>query len=78
VRISAGASPGIASESPYIQVDLTANPNADAKAIFMTWYQQRGSITEMNSDPQVRWGDSRRKRGNLGEDKTIRCASGRG
>jgi len=56
LRISAGASPGLASESPYIQVDLTANPKADAKAMFMNLYQQRGIInSEINSDPPVRW-----------------------
>src|SRR5687768_3763866 len=56
LRISAGASPGISSESPYIQVDLTANANSIAKAVFSGLYEQRGTINnEINSDSPVRW-----------------------
>lgn len=56
LRISAGASPGIASESPYIQVDLTANPNPRAKSVFLSLYGQRGVIkSEINSDPPISW-----------------------
>lgn len=56
VRISAGASPGIPSEAPYIQVDFTANPNPNGKSVFMRLCGQRGVINnEINSDPPVRW-----------------------
>jgi Domain of unknown function (DUF4268) len=54
VRISAGASPGAGNESPYIQVDLTVNPNE--KAIFISLNEQRSIITkEINSDDRVFW-----------------------
>jgi hypothetical protein len=56
LRISAGASPGLANESPYIQVDLTANPTSAAKSKFLNLHAERVVINkEINSDPPVKW-----------------------